>query len=298
MSLIFDNLRSLQTATSESGRLSHAGPTRRRGMSVTGRLRGRSWLLLVLVALGGLTASGVVLLSLNGSLPKVVPAQPALKIENEGAGLVASEDNEPPSQSPELAFNTAHLQPLALEPQSEATSPPGAQSNQNSAQDAPFLPVSEPVPEPAVRPEAKSPVRDEPAPATVVVSSAPTPMVVNRLRSQLILALDDGDVSKREATLGELRDLLEADSPFLRRIEAFVLLRTQQWRAAELAYDALLLENREDADARFHSGWLAIRRGDHEKAENRLRPLQRHPEYRQQVAGLLAEIDRQARVGL
>lgn len=211
---------------------------------------------------------------------------------------MASEDNEPPSQSPELAFNTAHLQPLALEPQSEATSPPGAQSNQNSAQDAPFLPVSEPVPEPAVRPEAKSPVRDEPAPATVVVSSAPTPMVVNRLRSQLILALDDGDVSKREATLGELRDLLEADSPFLRRIEAFVLLRTQQWRAAELAYDALLLENREDADARFHSGWLAIRRGDHEKAENRLRPLQRHPEYRQQVAGLLAEIDRQARVGL
>ena len=158
-------------------------------------------------------------------------------------------------------------------------------------------PTPAPAPESELEPEPVSDTTPEPATAitAAVTASAPSPAEVNRLRNRLVMAIDSQDHDMVEATLATLRDTLGEESVFYQRLQAFTWLRSQQWAEAEQAYDALLLQHGDDADARFNSGRLALRRGDLDKAEQRLRPLQRHPEYRQAVAAMLAELDRQQR---
>lgn len=153
------------------------------------------------------------------------------------------------------------------------------------------------VTETSVVPLPDEPVEVEVAPAVTaaLTVSAPSPVEVNRLRNRLVMAIDAQDDQMVETTLLALRDKLGEQSVFYQRLQAFTWLRSQQWLEAEQAYDALLLQHGDDADARFNSGRLALRRGDLDKAEQRLRPLQRHPDYRQDVASMLAELDRYQR---
>jgi len=158
-------------------------------------------------------------------------------------------------------------------------------------------PEPPPIPEPAA--EAQPLVVEEPAPVLArVTTAAPARQSVEALRGQLLLALESGQYTQATLVLGQLQQQLGDDSGFYRRIQAYYLLRTEQLEAAEAAYDAILISSPEDGDARLNSGWLAMQRGDLNKARNRLRPLMTDSRYRSQATPLMAEIDRAARLGL
>ncbi len=288
MSLIFDNLKALQAAVSDQagtlpGRHGNAAGGRRRsrrldrlgpaiGAVLLAGLMGVGWLVFLMPD-PALQPRQVA----PGALEPAAPPEPMAAVDPVPAPVPVSLPVPVPVEAlPTLAMGAAE----AVVPVRSIPAPLAART---------------PAPARVQRPaEPSGPAQ----PASLVVSAAPAPALVNRLRSQLILALDQGDAQAHAAALNELRALLGDESLFIQRMEAFVLLRTQAWDAAELAYDALLLGNPDDAEARFNSGWLAMRRGDMDKAERRLRTLQRHPEYRQQVAGLLADLDRHARAGM
>lgn len=294
MSLIYDNLRALQAQTAEDGpprpvSASSARPPRR-GQS---RPRRSPEVVMVSVVGIGLGLAAVVGLGLHWSAPGSAPDRSATLVVSPpataapqaiGRGLAGG-----PVQWPIEMQVQAMAHPMGLAesepPPSEWRSerPDGRGVESSLASEATPEPVSVPVPVLSA------------AAAVTVTASAPNPADVNRLRNRLIMAIDSQDNAGIEAALSELGDKLGQDSVFYQRMKAFAWLRLQQWAEAEQAYDSLLLQYGDDAEARFNSGRLALRRGDLDKAEQRLRPLQRHPEYRQAVAALLAELDRHQR---
>jgi hypothetical protein len=119
---------------------------------------------------------------------------------------------------------------------------------------------------------------------------------VDALRSRFLLALDAGQYSEAEALLITLNEQLGSGSLFVQRMQAYYLLKTRQFAAAERAYGALLAITPDDSEARFNSGWLALQQGELVRAANQLRPLLNDAGYRAQVVPLMTEIDRQTRL--
>lgn len=278
MSLIFDNLKALEAANAGDGqapsvaRAATVGLARRAGLTPL-----LSHWLLVLRPVGlGMALSAVVGVGVWWALEMEVgsPPAPAQPLTEQRQPLQASPpvnlaSNWAVSSTPP-AFTAAPIQP----PSQVASAPVAASSER--------------VPQPT--PASITPVVAQPSP-----SSSPSPRAIAHLRSSVLQALDRGDDDEVTARLAELTAELGEDSPFVRRLSAFVLLRSGQWAEAERAYDALLTVQPNDAEARFNSGWLAMQRGDHDKARQRLRPLQRHPEFGTQAATWMAELDRHAR---
>lgn len=292
MSLIYDNLRALHAQTAEDGpqRPSSAiDRPPRRGRSLSRRSPEAVMFIVVGVGLGVAVVVGV---WLHWSAPGSAAATAAIVTASSSAEASPAAIAVPPMAESSVAeLRVAEPVELAQTPAEPKREPEASARALASTTE----PVQERTPEPLAEAVPAVPAEAISAVTAAVTASAPSPAEVNRLRNRLVMAIDGQDDELVEATLAALRDKLGEDSAFYQRIQAFTWLRAQQWDKAEQAYDALLLQHGDDAEARFNSGRLALRRGDLPKAEQRLRPLQRHPDYRQTVASMLAELDRQQR---
>ncbi|MGM0632496.1 MAG: tetratricopeptide repeat protein [Pseudomonadota bacterium] len=129
-------------------------------------------------------------------------------------------------------------------------------------------------------------------------SDVPERQQVETMRSRLLLALEAGQNEQARQVLEQLDQQMGNDSAFVRRMRAYYLLNTGQFDEAEDAYDRVLIDNPQDAEARLNSGWLAWQREDLVKARNRLRPLLTDDRFGDQASTYMNAIERQAREGL
>jgi len=135
------------------------------------------------------------------------------------------------------------------------------------------------------------------SPVTVRPNPVRIRLIVEEARSQILLAIENGNLQDAEQALASIEEQLGANSLFAMRMRAFYLLNTEQYIAASSIYDSLIIDAPDDHESRLNSAWIALKLKDFERAKSRIQPLLSNPSYGARAAELNAELLRIEELG-